>query len=52
MECSWASNDECDMFTHKHHVRFFPYVDFPSHRVVLCGADLGDSHQSNKIYNA
>ena len=47
-----ASNDECDMFTHKHHVRFFPYVDFPSHRVVVCGADLGDSHQSNKIYNA
>ena len=45
-------NDECDMFTHKHHVRFFPYVDFPSHRVVVCGADLGDSHQSNKICNA
>ena len=39
-----ASNDECDMFTHKHHVRFFPYVDFPSHRVFVCGADLGDSH--------
>ena len=51
---SWigVSNDECDMFTHKHHVRFFPYVDFPSHRVVVCGADLGDNHQSNKISNA
>ena len=31
---------------------FFPQVDFPSHRVVVCGADLGDSHQSNKISNA
>ena len=31
---------------------FFPYMDFPSHMVVVCRADIGDSHQSNKISNA
>ena len=37
--------------SHTNTMSAFPYVDFPSHRVVVYGADLGDSHQSNKISN-